>query len=209
MGSVSEKYNKFFAYTESIGELIILNFWTVLCCIPIATIGASMAAMHDVLIRKKRGEPYRITRGFFKAFKNNFRHATGTWLIFLGAFLFLWWDHELVEQAADRIPGYFEIVVLALMLICFAAMQWSFVLVARYRISIGQTIGYAFTRIIAFPIRTLLMLAVLVVPLYLLVYYPITTPIVLFLGLALVSRVQTGIYDRALHIMEGDEDAQK
>ena len=205
MGSVSEKTNQFFAFTESVGELIILNFWTILCCIPIVTIGASIAAMHDVLIRKKRNEPYTITGSFFRAFKNNFRHATGTWLIFAGIFLFLLWDYELLNQAADRIPGFVEIIVLALMFICVAALQWAFVLVARYSISVRTTIGYAFTRIIAFPIRTLLLLAVTLIPLYLIVYYPITTPIMLFLGLALVARVQSGIYDRALHVMEDDE----
>lgn len=209
MGSASEKTNKFFAYTESIGELIILNLLTILCCIPIVTMGASMAAMHDVLIRKKRNEPYMIAKSFFRAFKNNFRHATVTWLIFVGIFLFLLWDYELLNQAADHIPGFIEIIVLALMLICVAAVQWSFILVARYSISIPQTIGYAFTRIIAFPLRTVLMLAVTLVPPYLLVYYPLTTPIVLLLGLALVARVQSGIYDRALHIMEDDSDAQE
>lgn len=205
MGSVSEKTNQFFAFTESVGELIILNFWTILCCIPIVTIGASIAAMHDVLIRKKRNESYTITGSFFRAFKNNFRHATGTWLVFAGIFLFLLWDYELLNQAADRIPGFVEIIVLALMFICVAALQWAFVLVARYSISVRTTIGYAFTRIIAFPIRTLLLLAVTLIPLYLIVYYPITTPIMLFLGLALVARVQSGIYDRALHVMEDDE----
>ena len=205
MGSVSEKTNQFFAFTESVGELIILNFWTILCCIPTVTIGASIAAMHDVLIRKKRNEPYTITGSFFRAFKNNFRHATGTWLVFAGIFLFLLWDYELLNQAADRIPGFVEIIVLALMFICVAALQWAFVLVARYSISVRTTIGYAFTRIIAFPIRTLLLLAVTLIPLYLIVYYPITTPIMLFLGLALVARVQSGIYDRALHVMEDDE----
>ena len=205
MGSVSEKTNQFFAFTESVGELIILNFWTILCCIPIVTIGASIAAMHDVLIRKKRNEPYTITGSFFRAFKNNFRHATGTWLVFAGIFLFLLWDYELLNQAADRIPGFVEIIVLALMFISIAALQWAFVLVARYSISVRTTIGYAFTRIIAFPIRTLLLLAVTLIPLYLIVYYPITTPIMLFLGLALVARVQSGIYDRALHVMEDEE----
>ena len=207
MSSGSVKTNKFFAYTESVGELIILNFWALLCCVPIFTIGASMAAMHDVLIRKMRDEYYTITGSFFRAFKNNFRHATCTWLIFLGVFLFLWWDYELLNQAGDRIPGFIEIIVLALLLIWVAAVQWSFILVARYRMGIGQTIGYAFTRIIAFPFRTVFMLVVTLVPLYLLVYYPITTPIIVLLGLALVARIQSGIYNGALHVMEDPDGA--
>ena len=209
MGSSSEKKSKFLAYTESVGELIVLNFLTILCCIPIVTIGASMAAMHDVLIRKNRNEPYTVGSAFIAAFKNNFRHATGTWLVLAGIFLFLFWDYELLRQAGDRIPGYIEIIVLALMLICVAAMQWAFVLVARYRISVAETVSYAFTRIIAFPFRTLLMLAVTLVPAYLLIFYPITTPLVLLLGLTLVARVQSGFYDGALRIMEYVEGAQE
>ena len=205
MANLPSSRNKFFAYTESIGELIILNLWTMLCCVPIVTIGASITAMHDVLIRKNRHEPYTITGSFFRAFKNNFRHATGTWLVFAGIFLLLWWDYELWNQSAEHMPRVIEIVILAVTFVCVAAFQWVFVLVARYCISIPKTIGYAFTRIIAFPIRTLLMLAVTIVPLYLLIFYPITTPIALLLGPPLVARVQSGIYDRALRIMEDDE----
>jgi uncharacterized membrane protein YesL len=178
----------------------------VLCCIPIVTVGASLAAMHDVLIRKKRDEPYSIASSFFRAFKNNFRQATGTWLVFAGIFLFLWWDFELWNQAAEHMPPYFAILIITAFVICVAAAQWAFVIVARYRMSVLKTVGYAFTRIIAFPIRTLLMLVVIVVPLLLLVYYPITTPIILMLGLTLVGRVQSGIYDGALHIMEDDDE---
>lgn len=205
MANLPSSRNKFFVYTESIGELIILNLWTVLCCVPIVTIGASITAMHDVLIRKNRNEPYTITGSFFRAFKNNFRHATGTYLIFAGIFLFLLWDYELWNQSAQNIPRFIEIIIMAAAFVCVAASQWAFVLVARYRISIPKTIGYAFTRIIAFPFRTLLMLVVTIVPLYLLVYYPIATPILLLLGPVLVARVQSGIYDRALRIMEDDE----
>ena len=205
MGNASVSRNKFFSYTESIGELIVLNLLTMLCCVPVVTIGASVTAMHDVMIRKKRNEPYTIAGSFFRAFKNNFRHATGTYLVFVGIFLFLLWDYELWNQAAERMPRMIEIVILAVTLVCVAAVQWAFVLVARYRISIPKTIGYAFTRIIAFPFRTLLMLVVTIVPLYLLVYYPISTPILLLLGPVLVARVQSGIYDRALRIMEDDE----
>ena len=209
MSSTPQKKSKFLAYTESVGELIVLNLLTVLCSIPVVTIGAAMAAMHDVLIRKNRNEPYTVGSAFFTAFKNNFRHATGTWLVFAGILLFLLWDYELLRQAGDRIPAYIEIVVVVLACICIAALQWAFVLVARYRISVGETIAYAFTRIIAFPFRTLLMLVVTLVPPYLLIFYPIATPVVLLLGITLVGRVQSGIYDGALRIMEYVEDAQE
>lgn len=209
MSSSPMKKSKFFAWTESVGELIILNFWTMLCCIPIFTIGAAISSMHDVLIRKCRNEFYSVTGSFFTAFKNNFRHATGTWMIFLGIFLFLYWDYELLNQAGDKIPEFIGIVLLVLAVVCFAAVQWAFVLVARYKLGIGETIGYAFTRIVAFPFRTIFMLVVTIAPTYLLIEYPITTPLVLLLGTALVGRVQSGIYDGALRVMEYVEGQQE
>ena len=209
MSSSPEKKSKFIAWTESVGELIILNFWTILCSIPIFTIGAAFSSMHDVLIRKCRNEEYSITGNFFLAFKNNFRHATGTWMIFFGILLFLYWDYELLNQAGNKIPEFITIVLIVVALVCFAALQWAFILVARYNISIGQTIGYAFTRIIAFPFRTIFMLIVTLVPAYLLIFYPITTPLVLLLGTTLVGRVQSGIYDGALRVMEYVEGQQE
>ncbi len=65
-------------------DLLWLNVLTVLCCIPIVTVGASLTAMHYMLLKIVRDEETYVTRGFFKSFKNNFRQATVIWLIQLG-----------------------------------------------------------------------------------------------------------------------------
>lgn len=63
-------------------DLIILNLLTIICCIPIVTIGAAVTALYDAVWRMQQDEG-RIYSAFFKAFRSNFKRATGLWLLFL------------------------------------------------------------------------------------------------------------------------------
>ena len=66
-------------------DLVVLNLLFLLCCIPVVTIGAALAAMISVTLRSVRyGDGY-VVQHFFKAFRENFRRSTMVWL---GAMLF-------------------------------------------------------------------------------------------------------------------------
>lgn len=65
-----------------LANLVLLNLWFVLCCLPVFTIGASFTALMDMTTRMVKGEEgSAITKGFFKAFKENFGKSTTIWLI--------------------------------------------------------------------------------------------------------------------------------
>lgn len=65
-----------------LANLVLLNIWFVICCLPVFTIGASFSALMDMTIRMVKGEEgTAITKGFFSAFKSNFVKATTIWLI--------------------------------------------------------------------------------------------------------------------------------
>ena len=66
-----------------IGDLICLNVLWLICCIPVITIGASTTALYTVMLRLVRNEEGYIFRGFFKAFKLNFKQSTIIWIILL------------------------------------------------------------------------------------------------------------------------------
>lgn len=55
-----------------VADLMWLNILTMICCIPIITIGPSLTAMHYMALKIVRNEECYITRGFFKSFKENF-----------------------------------------------------------------------------------------------------------------------------------------
>lgn len=66
-----------------VGDLIIVNFLFLVCCVPIVTIGAATAALHKVTQDIVHDTDNGIVKTFFRAFRNNFRQATALWLLML------------------------------------------------------------------------------------------------------------------------------
>ena len=56
--------NKFFTFMSRVADLIILNLLCIVCCIPVVTIGPSIAAMFYVTLKMVRNEESYIVRGF-------------------------------------------------------------------------------------------------------------------------------------------------
>ena len=54
-------------------DLMWLNILTLIFCIPVVTVGASLTAMHYMALKIVRNEECYITKGFFKSFKENFK----------------------------------------------------------------------------------------------------------------------------------------
>ena len=76
-------------FLSLLSDLVLLNLLFLLCCLPIVTIGASLAGLNRAVLRLSRGEG-TITKDFFHGFRSNFRQATIIFVIFslLGVFLF-------------------------------------------------------------------------------------------------------------------------
>jgi len=75
----------FAAVVNRIGSLIVLNLLWLVCSLPVFTLGASTTALYTVLLHILSGDESHVARQFFKAFRENFRRATGIWMILLGA----------------------------------------------------------------------------------------------------------------------------
>ena len=83
MGRIFDMDSPVMRFLGRLADLMILNLVTLLCCLPVVTIGASLTAMHYVLLKMVRNEESYIVRSFFKSFKQNFKQATVIWLIIL------------------------------------------------------------------------------------------------------------------------------
>lgn len=78
----------------------------VFCSLPVFTIGASTAAMYTMSFRMREDGDYS-TKGFFLAFRDNFKKATGLWLLVLltalllglGYYGILWIEAETLRAA--------------------------------------------------------------------------------------------------------------
>ena len=83
MGSIFNPDSSLMRGLGRLFDYVVLNMLTILCSIPIVTLGASVTAMYDVMGRMMRDEERGVFGDFFRAFRSNFKKATVIWLILL------------------------------------------------------------------------------------------------------------------------------
>ena len=106
---------------NKLADLIILNILVIICSLPVFTIGASMTALHYVVLKMVRNEEGYIIKSFFKSFKQNFRQATIIWLILLVLIGVLIGDFLILRFSAVALPQWLHIVILAIAIILLFA----------------------------------------------------------------------------------------
>ena len=151
-------------FLGKVADLMILNLVTLLCCIPVVTIGASLTAMHYVLLKMVRNEESYIVRSFFKSFKANFKQATVIWLIILFCIVIFVADLMIINNSGLEFPEVLKILLFALFMVAYMVMCYVFPVLARFDNTVPKTIKNAlFMAILSFP-KTVLMMAAYLLP---------------------------------------------
>lgn len=65
--------------------MLYVGFLWSLCSIPVFTMGASTAAMYEVLLKAEKNQESYVTSSFFKALKGNLKQGIAVWLPLLAA----------------------------------------------------------------------------------------------------------------------------
>lgn len=147
---------------NKICDMVCLNVLWLICCIPIITIGASTTALYTIMLKMVRNEEGYIFRGFFKAFKSNFKQSTVIWLILLLLGIVCWIDY----RVAGALPGTAGFVMRAIFLlvgfILLSVVIYVFPLTARYENTTRATLRNALILTVGRLPYTILMVAVAV-----------------------------------------------
>lgn len=200
------KGQKFFAFATKLAQLMWLNILTIACSLPVVTVGAAFTAMHRVLVDIYRDEEDKITRTYFASFKKNFWQATKIWLLYLVFYAVLLVDYWALKALDNNTIRYLNILLPVLVLISSLSLSWVFVMQSRYELSMKDTIVFSFTRIIAFPLRTLFMGATLLLPFIVTIYLPKFFILIPLLGVSGSGIISTCFYNGALKVMEDDSE---
>lgn len=195
------------AVLSQIWDLAVLNILWLLCSLPAVTVGVSTAAMHRVVQGMLRKEEQSIPAVFFRAFRQNFRQATGLWLILLAAVAVL--SGDLYFMAHWRFFG--KIVLqsffLMLLLLCIFVSQYLFPLLAEFQNNSRSMLKNALLMSVRHLPQTVGMFLLRLVPLLLFLFY---TEIFLcgflfwiFLGFALIAYVDELLLSRIFRTCAG------
>jgi uncharacterized membrane protein YesL len=187
-------------------NMMWLNILTLICCLPIVTIGPALTAEAYVLTHIIRGEDSYIARQFFRSFKENFRQGTLMWLIYLVLIIAGGADFMILREAGKAIPVAVLTVFLVVVLILVSGIIYSFALLSRYRNTIFKTMKNGWLLALAnFP-RTLAMLLVIGVVIYLtLIWWTRLLPLLLMFGFTLPGYVVMYLMDGIFKKVEKQE----
>jgi len=157
--------NPFFRFMERIADFVIVNFLTVLCSLPILTIGAATAACHTVMQNMLMDNEQPVLRSFFRALIGNFKQATILWLITFFSLVFLTGDYLLIyvySAGKSALVLYCLLGVVSVMIL--GTIAFSFALIVRYENSLKNHLKNAMVLAIAHLPRTIIMLVVYAIP---------------------------------------------
>lgn len=118
-----------------VGDMILLNLLFLLCCIPVITAGASIAAMHRMMQEIVYETDSSTVKGFFRAFKANFKQATLLWIIVLVVAASLFCDVLLIVtyfSGSETIKWMFGLLAVLAILIC-CVLAYMIPLLVRYQ----------------------------------------------------------------------------
>ena len=195
-----------FRILATLYDLIILNLLTILGCVPLVTAGASLTAMHYVLIAMVRDEEPDIARSYLRSFRENLRQSTILWCGYLLILSLCVWTAAGAGDGTGN--GVIRALcgIVGLLLYLLSLYLWPFV--AHFRNTIPRSIQICAALTAAYLFRTAGMavippaLAALAV-----VFLPASVPLVVLFGLSLPGYFCALLYNPVLRRLEGREDA--
>lgn len=154
-----------------IADLVVLNVFCLICCIPIVTIGAAVTALYDAVGRMQRDEG-SIYKAYFKAFASNFKQATVQWLLLAVCLILLTLSLMFYLNTTWSAGKVLLLLTVIMMMIWAAVTAWIFPLQSRFYNTVRGTVQNAMICALAYFPRTLVMVVLNVLPWALLLAVP-------------------------------------
>ena len=182
--------------------ILYAHILAVACCIPVITAGAGFTALEYVLLKISREEEGAITKDFFHSFKENFKQGTVMGIVYFGVAFFLLYDFYFLRHQETGMNSVMMVATMAVALLLVLNMAWGFVLLSRYKNSAFQTMKYAFSFCIVHIGPTLVMLAVVLIPVILATISVNILPYCIIFGPVISGYIRPKLYGRVFEQVE-------
>jgi uncharacterized membrane protein YesL len=197
MRRIFDMDNPFWQALSVVADMMLLNLLTLLCCVPVITVGAAFTAMNAVVIRILRQEENGILKSYGRAFRENLKKGGLFGLILLAAAGLLYFDY----LCALAYAPVFRYGIAAICVLVLAVSIYTFALLARYENSLGRTIRNAAMLAVGYFPQTLgMVLFTAVLWLLCIRYYRVGAPVLFLFGFSLpcyvAATLMRPIFDR-------------
>lgn len=188
----------FFAVMDKLANIFWLNILFVVCCIPIVTIGASTTALFYVTMKMVKNEDCYITKSFFHSFRQNFKQATGIWLLAMVVSIIFVLDLQILQTGDLPINKIIMVIVMAMSVIFIFVMTYIFPLLSRFDNTVKHTIKNSLLISIRHFPWTILLIVCIILPFVLAYFITYLIPVVILVGGAGIAYGTSFIYRRIL-----------
>ena len=163
MFSMFSPDSKIMQILSRVTDLILLNLLFLISCLPVFTIGAAVTAMYTLCFRMLRQEDGHIIKPYFRAFRENFKPATGIFALLLLVLIpdYLYFQRFFQAAGVIRYGYYFFVFIAAAALLTAGfAFPW----VSQFRNTVFQTLRNALLLAIGNLPRALAVAAINLLP---------------------------------------------
>lgn len=179
-------FNKLFSidtpfarFMNNLADILIIGILTLICCIPVITIGAALTAAYYTIVKCVRKSTGKVFAEYFKCFKNNFLQSLIPCIIFDIAFvvmainIFYLWGNENKLNDSIFVVSIFVLVLLASVFIYFwpllSRFPWKNIIILRTSLILSFKYIYVNLGIVLLFIVSLILIflmpwAILVIP---------------------------------------------
>lgn len=190
-------------FLNKVADIMILNLMFLLCSIPIITMGASFSAAYYMGFKMVKNEESYITKGFFKAFKENFRQATIIWIFVLLVIGVLIADYRIILYSGIEFAQWIRISTITVTLIMSMCAVFVFALQARYTNSVKNTVKNSFLMALSHLPTAFLLIAIYAVPVVIFYFVPQILPALVLLSMGGILYFKSFLLIRVFNKYEG------
>lgn len=191
-------------FAGGINKLVMMLYAGILwflCSIPIITIGASTAALYEVLLKAAKNQESYVASSFFKALKENMKQGIAVWLPLLIAFIVF--AGNLLYYGVIGGRTYWVQIILFAVLLCvvLAVISYVFPVMARFENTASGHLKMAAVLAVRNPGWTVVLLVIQVFT-WFLVWFFVWLPALFIMGI--MGYVQAVIFNHIFDRMIGD-----
>ncbi len=135
--------NPVMRFLSKLCDLIFLNVMFFISCLPIFTIGAALSALYRITLKLVDGDEPYIVKGYWKAFRENFKQATPLWLILLVILAFFSADLYVIYRIIDPAYNLLQVPVWIMIFIVVSIIIYAFPLLSNFQNDTKTTVKNA------------------------------------------------------------------
>lgn len=191
-------------FLNKLCDIMILNILVLVFSLPIFTIGAAVTAGYYMSFKMVKNEESYIVKGFWKAFKENFRQSTALWLIILAVCGVLFVDYRIVLYSGLSFDRWLRLGLITVTLIIALGVSFVFAMQARFTNTVKHTLKNSFLMALSHLPSAVLFVVSYAVPVILLYFIPQILPVIVLLAIGLLIYLKSFLF---LKIFKKYEDA--